>query len=144
MKSLLGHDLMSLENFKQKQSFFKGCFKIRTQVAYTTKSITLQNSMNTHNFHITSIESTWHLIIHKSTIFWTNVITQQCNIGSTQTYWTYHNLVYFAFRLLNFNPQFIIASIDEPKKNSKWKLKKLFKKKFCFIYNVIVWKIHKF
>jgi hypothetical protein len=27
-------------------------------LAYTTKSITLQNSMNTHNFHITFIEST--------------------------------------------------------------------------------------
>ncbi len=38
-------------------------------LAYTTKSITLQNSMNTHNFLITFIERTWQLIIHKSTIY---------------------------------------------------------------------------
>jgi hypothetical protein len=38
-------------------------------LAYTTKSITLQNSMNTHNFYIMFMESTWHLIIHKSTIY---------------------------------------------------------------------------
>jgi len=50
---------------------------------------------------------------------WTNATTQQCNIGSTQTYWTYHNLVYFVFKLLNFIPQFIIPSINEQTLNKK-------------------------
>ncbi len=50
---------------------------------YTIESITLQNCMNTNNFHITFLESTTlnnTQIDHK----WINATTQQCHITLTQ------------------------------------------------------------
>jgi len=72
----------------------------------TIESITLQNYMNTHGFHITFRES----ITPNNTQIdhtWTNVPTQQCHSGSTQVYWTDHNLIYLAFKLPNHISQFI-------------------------------------
>jgi hypothetical protein len=68
--------------------------------------------MNTHNFHITSNENTTH---NKTQInhIWTNVPSQQCHVRSTQAYWTDRNPIYFAFKLLDHLPQFIIPTINE-------------------------------
>jgi hypothetical protein len=48
----------------------------------TIESITLQTYMNTHHFHITSIES---ITCNNTQInhIWTNALTQQCHVGST-------------------------------------------------------------
>jgi hypothetical protein len=56
----------------------------------TIESITLQNYMNTHDFHITFIQSTTPNNTQINHI-WTNARTQQCHIESTQAYWTNHN-----------------------------------------------------
>ncbi len=47
-------------------------------LAYTIESITLQNYMNTNNFHITFIEST---TLNNTQIdhIWINATTQQCH-----------------------------------------------------------------
>jgi endonuclease/exonuclease/phosphatase family metal-dependent hydrolase len=64
-----------------------------------TESIRLQTYINMHNFHIPCIESTTP---NKTQIdhMWTNAPTQQCHVGTTQAYWTNHNPIYFAFKLL--------------------------------------------
>jgi hypothetical protein len=81
-------------------------------VTKTTKSIRLQTYMNMHNFHIPCIEST---TLNKAQIdhMWTNAPPQQCYVGTTQAYWTNHNPIYFAFKLPNYIPQFIIPTINE-------------------------------
>jgi hypothetical protein len=84
----------------------------------TIESITLQNYMNTHGFHITFIEST---TLNNTQInhIWTNAPTQQCHTRSIQVYWIDHNLIYFAFKLLNHISQFIIPSIIKLTSNKK-------------------------
>jgi hypothetical protein len=84
----------------------------------TIESITLQTYMNTHNFHITSIESITCNNTQTNHI-WTNALTQQCHVGSTQAYWIDHNPVYFAFKLLDYVPQFVIPSINEKNLDKK-------------------------
>jgi hypothetical protein len=78
----------------------------------TIESITLQNYMKTHSFHITFIKST---IFNNTQInhIWTNAPTQQSHNESTQAYWTNHNPIYFALKLPNHISQFIIPSINE-------------------------------
>jgi hypothetical protein len=78
----------------------------------TIESITLQNYMNTHGFHITFIESTTPNNTQIDHI-WTNVPTQQCHSESTQVYWIDHNPIYLAFKLPNHIFQFIIPYINE-------------------------------
>jgi hypothetical protein len=78
----------------------------------TIESITLQNYMNTHGFHITFIEITTPNNMQIDHI-WTYAPTQQCGTRSTQVYWTDHNPIYFAFKLPNHISQFIIPSIIE-------------------------------
>ncbi len=60
-----------------------------------------------------------HLIIHKSTIF--ELMHEHNNVilDPTQAYWTYHNPIYFAFKLHNHIFQLIIPSIDEQTSNKK-------------------------
>jgi hypothetical protein len=84
----------------------------------TIESITLQNYMNTHGFHITFIENTTPNNMQIDHI-WTNAPTQQCGTRSAQAYWTYHNPIYFAFKLTNHISQFIIPSNTELTLNKK-------------------------
>jgi hypothetical protein len=39
---------------------------------------------------------------------WTNAPIQQCHYGTTQAYWTNHKLIYFAFKIPNYVPQFVL------------------------------------
>jgi hypothetical protein len=84
----------------------------------TIESITLQNYMNTHGFHITFIERT---TLNNTQIdhIWTNAPTQQHHSGSTQAYWINHNPIYLAFKLSNHIFQFIIPCINELTSNKK-------------------------
>jgi hypothetical protein len=84
----------------------------------TIESITLQNYMNTHGFHITFIENTTPNNTQIDHI-WTNAPTQQCHTRSTHAYWTDHNPIYFAFKLPNHISQFIIPYINELTSNKK-------------------------
>jgi hypothetical protein len=84
----------------------------------TIESITLQNYMNTHGFHITFIESTTPNNTQIDHI-WTNAPTQQFHIGSTQAYWIDHNPIYFAFKIPNHISQFILPSITKLTLNKK-------------------------
>ncbi len=82
------------------------------------ESITLQNYMNTHGFHITFIACTTRDNAQIDHI-WTNAPTQQCHIESTQAYWKYHNPIYLKFKLPNHISQFIIPCINELTSNKK-------------------------
>jgi hypothetical protein len=39
---------------------------------------------------------------------WINAPTQRYHVRSTQHYWIDHNLIYLAFKLLDYVPQFIL------------------------------------
>jgi hypothetical protein len=74
------------------------------------ESIILKTYMNTDNFHITFIKNTTPDNTQINHI-WTNAPTQQCHTRSTQTYWTCHNPIYFAFKLPKHIFQFIWCSL---------------------------------
>jgi hypothetical protein len=73
----------------------------------TNQSSTLQAFMNKYNLKLTLIEST---TINDAQIdhIWTNAPIQQCHSRTTQAYWTYHKPIYFAFKLPNYVPQFVL------------------------------------
>jgi hypothetical protein len=87
-------------------------------LTYTIESITLQNYMNTHGFHIAFIASTTPNNTQIDHI-WANAPTQQCHSEPTQAYWKYHNLIYLKFKLPNHISQFIILCINELTSNKK-------------------------
>jgi hypothetical protein len=63
--------------------------------------------MNNYNLKLTFIENT---TINDTQIdhIWTNAPIQQCHFKMTQTYWTDHKPIYFAFKLPNYVPQFVL------------------------------------
>jgi hypothetical protein len=62
--------------------------------------------MNKDNFKLIFLEST---TINDTQIdhIWTNVVIQHHYI-LTQAYWKNHEPIYFAFKLLNYVPQFVL------------------------------------
>jgi hypothetical protein len=73
----------------------------------TNQSSILQTFMNKYNFKLIFLKSTtinYTQIDH----IWTNTPIQQCHSRTTQTYWTNHKLIYFAFKLPDHVPQFVL------------------------------------
>jgi hypothetical protein len=71
------------------------------------QSSTLQALMNKYNFKLIFLESTTindTQINHK----WTNASIQQCHFESTQAYCTNYKSIYFAFKLPDYVPQFVL------------------------------------
>jgi hypothetical protein len=78
-------------------------------IDFLTKIIqlsTLSALMNKYNLKLIFLENT---IINDMQInhIWTNVEIQH-HSRSTQTYWTNHKPIYFAFKLLDYVPQFVL------------------------------------
>jgi len=73
----------------------------------SNQSSTLQTFMNKYYLKLIFIGST---IINDTQIdhIWTNAPIQQCHFGTTQTYWIDHKPIYFAFKLSNYVPQFVL------------------------------------
>jgi len=63
--------------------------------------------MYKYKLKLTFIEST---TIDNTQIdyIWSNAPTQQCHLGVTQAYWTYHKPIYFTFILPYYVPQFTL------------------------------------
>ncbi len=63
--------------------------------------------MNKYNLKLTFIKST---TINDTQIdhIWTNAPIQQSHFRTTQTYWIDHKPIYFAFKLLDYVPQFVL------------------------------------
>jgi endonuclease/exonuclease/phosphatase family metal-dependent hydrolase len=76
----------------------------------TIESITLQNYINTHGFHITFIASTTPNNTQIDHI-WTNAPTQQCHSESTQAYWKYHDPIYLKFKLPNHISHHVLMNL---------------------------------
>jgi hypothetical protein len=70
--------------------------------------------MNKYNFNLTFLEST---TINDTQIDhnWTNAPIQQYHYRLAQAYWTYHKPIYFAFKLFDYVPQFVL-----PHNTTKW------------------------
>jgi hypothetical protein len=70
-------------------------------------SSTIQTFMNKYNFKLIFIETT---TINDTQInhMWTNAPIQQCHSRTTQAYWTNHKPIYFALKLPNYVPQFVL------------------------------------
>jgi hypothetical protein len=84
---------------------------LEISILFLTKinqSSTLQAFMNKYNLKFTFIENT---TINDTQIdyIWTNAPIQQCHFGTTQAYWINHRPIYFAFKLLNYVPQFVLS-----------------------------------
>jgi hypothetical protein len=62
--------------------------------------------MNKYNFKFIFLEN---ITINDTQIdhIWTNVIIQH-HSRSTQAYWTNHKPIYFAFKLFDYVPQFVL------------------------------------
>ncbi len=73
----------------------------------TNQSSTLQTFMNKYNLKLIFIDNT---TINDTKIdhIWTNAPIQQYHSRTTQAYWTNHEPIYFAFKLPDYVPQFVL------------------------------------